>query len=244
MLTLLIAVATAVAIAAAVRSTWSPCGLSMLSSITPISERGRGHRYGATCAWFLTGAIAGGATLGAAVAALAAVVGSVDPSDGVVVVTAAATLVLVATVSLPIHRRQVNEVWLDRYRPWVYGVGFGWQIGVGVATYVKSTGVYALIVLGALTGRPVAALALCTLFGLVRGLAVLLTATVRSPEDLVRFHRRFMASERPVAFTVDVVFLCAAVVVAGAASTAAAAAFALAAVALLAPVRRRALQAA
>ena len=216
----------------------------MLSSITPVSERGRGHRYAATSTWFLAGAIAGGATLGAAVAALAGVVNVLDPSDAVVDVVAAVTLVAVATVSLPIHRRQVNEVWLDRYRPWVYGVGFGWQIGVGLATYVKSTGIYALIVLGALTGRPAVALALCTLFGLVRGLAVLLTARVRSPEDLVAFHRRFMAIEHPVAVAIDVVFLASAIVVAAALSPLAAAAAVVAAAGSLTPRRRRTLQAA
>jgi len=215
----------------------------MLSSITPVSERGRGHRYSATSAWFVGGAIAGGATLGAAVAVLAAVVQAIDPSDSVALVAAAVVLIAVATVSLPIHRRQVNEVWLDRYRPWVYGVGFGWQIGVGLATYVKSTGIYALIVLGALTGRPAVALALCTSFGLVRGLAVLLTSRVRSPEDLVAFHRRFMAIEQPIAVAIDVVFLVSAVVVAAAVSPLAAAVAVVAAGASLAP-RRRALQAA
>ena len=61
-----------VAAAAAVRSTWSPCGLSMLSTITPFGERGKGHRYAATCAWFVLGATAGGLALGALAAGLAA----------------------------------------------------------------------------------------------------------------------------------------------------------------------------
>ncbi len=60
----------------------------------------------------------------------------------------------VAGVRLPFHRRQVNERWLDRYRPWVYGAGFGWQIGCGLATYITSAAVYLMIVLGALTGQP------------------------------------------------------------------------------------------
>jgi hypothetical protein len=67
----LLLAAAVVTVAAAIRSTWSPCGLSMLASITPLSERGRGHRYRATAAWFVLGAILGGATLGGAGAALA-----------------------------------------------------------------------------------------------------------------------------------------------------------------------------
>ncbi len=69
-------VAGVVATGAASRSTWSPCGLSMLSTITPVSERGRGHRYRATAAWFVLGAALGGATLGSVMALMAATVGA------------------------------------------------------------------------------------------------------------------------------------------------------------------------
>ena len=34
-----------IALAAAARSTWSPCGLSMLSQLTPLGEAGRGQKY-------------------------------------------------------------------------------------------------------------------------------------------------------------------------------------------------------
>ena len=55
----------------------------------------------------------------------------------------------------PIHRRQVNERWLDQYRSWVYGSGFGWQIGNGLSTYITTAAVYLMVVLGALTAAPV-----------------------------------------------------------------------------------------
>src|SRR5262249_18395084 len=60
-----------VAVAAGVYSTWSPCGLSMMSQLTPVAERGRGHRFSVTAVWFVLGALVGGATLGVGVAALA-----------------------------------------------------------------------------------------------------------------------------------------------------------------------------
>ena len=41
----------------------------------------------------------------------------------------------------PFLCRQVNEAWLSKYRPWVYGGGFGWQIGAGVTTYVMTAAV-------------------------------------------------------------------------------------------------------
>ena len=61
----LVILAAVVAVAAAVRSTWSPCGQSMLSTITPLAERTRGHRFGVTATWFVVGATVGGVTLGA-----------------------------------------------------------------------------------------------------------------------------------------------------------------------------------
>ena len=196
-LVLVVAVAL-VAVAAAVRSTWSPCGLSMLSTITPFSERGRGHSYRATASWFVAGAVVGGASLGLVMAVLALGVGSLHLSPAttgtvglLAALVAAGSDSGIAGARLPYHRRQVNERWLDRYRPWVYGAGFGWQIGCGLATYVTSAAVYLMIVLGALTGHGLVALAVGTGFGLLRGTAVLLTRRLTDPVELRTFHRRF-----------------------------------------------------
>jgi len=192
-----------VAVAAAVRSTWSPCGLSMLSTITPFGERGRGHRFASTCTWFVVGATAGGLALGGLAAVLAAAVhvsGATTVAIGAVAL--AATLVTVvsdtglAAVRLPVHYRQVNERWLDAYRPWVYGAGFGFQIGCGLATYITTAAVYLTVVLAALTGSPLLAVVVGATFGLVRGLAVGLTHAVRTPSGLLAFHQRF-AARRP-----------------------------------------------
>jgi hypothetical protein len=212
-----------VAVAAAVRSTWSPCGLSMLSTLTPLSERAKGHSYRSTATWFILGSTVGGATVGAVMALGAAAVNSLQPAAttlGLLALGAALVAVAsdsrVAGVVLPIHRRQVNERWLDHYRQWVYGAGFGWQIGSGVSTYITSAAVYLMIVLGALTTKPVVALAAGTGFGVVRGLAVLMTRHLEDPADLRSFHRRFTAAEPGVHRGVIVVEIVAAAVVAGA----------------------------
>jgi hypothetical protein len=205
--TLVAVLAATVAVAAAVRSTWSPCGLSVLSSITPFGERGRGHRYGATAGWFVAGAVGGGATLGAVAAGLAAAVSALDPGRHPAWV--AATLAAVAGaaaavdadvfgVVLPVWRRQLNDAWMSRYRGWVYGAGYGWQLGVGMATYIMTAAVFAVPILAALGGEPVTALALGMLFGLVRGLVVLLTARADSPAGLRALHRRFADWGAPV----------------------------------------------
>jgi hypothetical protein len=195
------AVAALVALAAALRSTWSPCGLSMLSTITPISERAKGHSYRATAGWFVAGAVGGGVTLGAVMGLSALGVRAVHPGPTALIATALVAAVVAAAsdagvggLRVPIHRRQVNERWLDQYRPWVYGAGFGWQIGTGLVTYVTSAAVYLMIVLGALTAAPATALAIGVAFGTLRGLAVLLTRHLRSPGELLAFHRRFTAA--------------------------------------------------
>ncbi|HXW36153.1 MAG TPA: hypothetical protein VEJ87_16375 [Acidimicrobiales bacterium] len=199
-----------VALAAAARSSWSPCGLSMLSTITPLAEQGRGHRFGITATWFVVGGALGGACLGLLAAVLALVPRSFDPA-GQVVATIALGAALAAAASdarlvglkLPYHRRQVNELWLDRYRPWVYGLGFGWQIGSGVTTYVMTAGVYLLVLLGGLTGSPGLAILGCTVFGLARGLAVLLGAGITTPAELRSFHRTFHTLGEPVRILVE-----------------------------------------
>ena len=192
------AVAALVALAAALRSTWSPCGLSMLSTITPISERAKGHSYRATAGWFVAGAVGGGVTLGAVMGLSALGVRAVHPGPTALIATALVAAMVAAAsdagvggLRVPIHRRQVNERWLDRYRPWVYGAGFGWQIGTGLATYITTAAVYLMIVLGALTARPATAFGLGVAFGTLRGLAVLLTRNLTGPSSLRSFHRRF-----------------------------------------------------
>jgi hypothetical protein len=197
---LLVVLAAAVAIAAAIRSTWSPCGQSMLSTITPLGEQGRGNRFGITATWFILGATLGGLTLGLGAALLAAIVGLLGiPTPtalavgGVLAFVAAGADARLFGLAVPYHRRQVNEYWLDDYRPWVYGGGFGWQIGVGFATYIMTSAIVLLVALAALTGEPLVALGLGTLFGFVRGLGVLPGAWLTTPAKLAAFHAKFDA---------------------------------------------------
>ena len=222
MTALILALAGLVAVAAAVRSTWSPCGLSMLSTITPVSERAKGNSYRSTATWFIVGSGAGGATLGAALALAALGVRAVHPAPTALGIAALVAAVLAAGSDagvtgrrLPIHRRQVNERWLDQYRSWVYGGGFGWQIGTGLATYITTAAVYLMVVLAILTTSPVAALAIGTGFGLLRGLAVLLNRRITDPADLLAFHRRFFEAGPMIGRIVTTVELVVAILLVG-----------------------------
>jgi len=216
--------AVIVALGAAARSTWSPCGLSMLSTITPVTERARGHRYGVTAAWFVVGGIAGGATLGLVTAGLAAGVSAAGWSETTVLAVAAGLAVLAALADSgalgkaakpPIFKRQVDDAWLSTYRSWVYGLGFGWQIGAGVTTYIMTTAVFLTIGLAALTAGPLLAFALAVLFGLARGLAVLLSARLRSPAAMLALHARLEALESPVQLAVIGIEVAVAAIAAG-----------------------------
>jgi hypothetical protein len=173
----------------------------MLASITPLAETGRGNRFRTTGIWFVAGSTAGGLTLGLGMAVLAAGVKTLALSAtiiGVVALAASALAVVsdagVKGIRVPVHYRQVNERWLDQFRPWVYAAGFGWQIGTGLATYITTAAVYLMIVLTSLAGHPLWAVVVGTGFGLVRGLSVLLGRSITSPEALRAFHFKFYAA--------------------------------------------------
>ncbi|HEY4377295.1 MAG TPA: hypothetical protein VGM93_09050, partial [Acidimicrobiales bacterium] len=199
-----VVLAAVIAVGAAIRSTWSPCGLSMLSTITPVTERGRGHRYGITAAWFVVGAVIGGATLGGFAAALAAAIHAFGWAPSTALGAAAVLAALAGWSDLgflgrsaPFFKRQVDDAWLSRYRSWVYGIGFGWQIGAGLTTYIMTAAVFLTVALAALSGSPTAAFGIAVLFGLARGLAVLLSARLTTPASMMALHGRLEALEAP-----------------------------------------------
>jgi hypothetical protein len=150
-----------------------------------------------------------GSTLGgAATGALAGTLGWLVLSDvswdtriALVAALLAVGLVLDLLGKVPGPRRQVDESWLDRYRGWVYGVGFGFQLGAGVVTIVTNSAVYVALGAAMATASPLLGAAICGLGGLVRGATILTGARLQTPEQLVRFHARLTAWRRPVRVT-------------------------------------------
>jgi hypothetical protein len=196
----------------------------MLSTITPFGERSRGHRYRATAAWFVAGGVAGGLTLGGAAAGLAWMSAATGLSARPDVVAAVGVVIALAAASvdaglfgpvLPVVRRQVDDRWLVRYRRWFYAAGFGWQVGVGFATYVMTAGVLLLVVLAALSGTWWVAVALGGAFGLARGLTVLLTAFATDPAGLRALHAKLDRYGPVVRYLVVALSVATAVVLAG-----------------------------
>lgn len=172
----------------------------MLASITPLGERGRNQR------WPLTvGAhVVGGALGGAATGVLLAAAGQLVPGSSTARLLALAAIVVAGTLlelllggrRLSPHTRQVDESWLRRYRGWVYGLGFGAQLGTGAATIVTTSSVYAMLASLLLAPSLTWGLLIGLTFGTVRGAVPTLTAGIRTPRQLARFHQTLTALDR------------------------------------------------
>ena len=79
---------------------------------------------------------------------------------------------------------------MHKYRSWVYGLGFGVQLGTGLATIVSSAAVYLMVVAAVLTHSFMAGAVIGGVFGSIRGLSILLARAVVTYDDLRRLHRR------------------------------------------------------
>jgi sulfite exporter TauE/SafE len=174
----------------------------MLASIHPLGERARHNRWGVTVTAFVVGSAAGGVALGAALGALGQGVGV----GGRPALVAAVTVTLIAAGAdvagrdrlWPTVRRQVNDEWMTEYRGWIYGMGFGFQLGLGLVTIVTSAAVHAVVMLAFLTGSATGGALVGLVFGLARALPVLALRGVDGPDRLFGFHRRFQALALPV----------------------------------------------
>jgi hypothetical protein len=160
----------------------------MLSSITPLGERGRHNRWALTVVAYIVGSTVGGSALGTALGACGSLLPRSPPGALGVLATAAVVGVLVefgvAGAHVPTNHRQVNERWLDDYRGWVYGAGYGLQLGLGVVTIVTSATTYLAYLAALLCHSALGGLAIGAVFGLARSLPVLLAARVRHPAAL------------------------------------------------------------
>jgi MFS family permease len=165
----------------------------MLASITPLGERARGSRWGLTVAFYVASAGLAGAAAGALAGLLGSLVWSGDDALHLRAAILAGALVVGVALDLrgrlPTFRRQVNEDWLREYRGWVYGAGFGGQLGLGVTTIVTTSLVYATLLAAFLSAGVLRGLAIAAAFGFARGATLLVGAGVRQPADLARLHQ-------------------------------------------------------
>jgi hypothetical protein len=175
----------------------------MLASITPLGERGRQGHWTVTVAAFALGATGAGAVAGALLGGLGMLLpgGFTGHARTVVVALAliAALPLDLSATTVPGPRRQVDERWLDRYRGWVYGLGFGSQLGLGVVTVITSAATYVVLLCALASGHPLTGAAIMGLYGALRGLTPLLAAGVRTPQHLMALHTRLRGADAATA---------------------------------------------
>jgi hypothetical protein len=172
---------------------------------------------------FALGAIAAAAAAGAVLGELGALAGVDGVSTRARVAILAGALAVAIAIdasgrAVPGPRRQVDERWLDRYRGWVYGLGYGSQLGLAMTTVVSSAATYVALVAAFLSAGAAEGAIILGCFGAVRGLTPLAAAHVRSQRQLLDLHRGLSRWRTPVQWGtvgVQVAILVVAVAVAG-----------------------------
>lgn len=179
----------------------------MLASINPLGERARGTKFARTFVWYLVGSVVGGALIGAVLGLLGSGLRDavdISPTALAIAVTVVCLLGLaldlgVGGVRVPSLHRQVNENWLAVYRGWVYGLGFGFQLGLGFVT-VMTAAIAVMFALEVLSGSLLAGVAIGGTFGIGRTLPLLLVRDADEPlrlrDVLARMHTFARPAER------------------------------------------------
>ncbi len=214
-----IIVGASVAILGALRAAFSPCGQSMLASLTPFAEAARGNRWTVTAISFSVGAVAAGTCGGLFWSGL----GSLLPGGQWRTAAAAAVLALALVIDatplrrrLPLTKRQVNEDWMVTYRGWVYGVGFGAQLGLGFITLVACAAIYATFAIELLSGSLLAGAVIGATFGATKAASLLPAGRAHDHRSIVVLHRRLLKLEPLSVGAVVAAEIAVAVIVAGA----------------------------
>ena len=184
----------------------------MLGSISPVGEASRGQRWWLTATAYTVASLMAGASTGLLLGGLGAAIATVVEIGMVVRLAILGAVVLLGALwdsrlvpmPMPTVHRQVDERWLTTYRGWVYGAGFGFQLGTGVVTIVVSAATYTMLAAALLTLSPVGGLIVGTTFGVVRSLPLLLTARLTTPARLYATTQRVTAAE-PLAHRLTVV---------------------------------------
>jgi len=166
-----------VAFVAGVTGTWSPCGFSIIDTISAPRRRTT-----ASCVAFAIGACAGGAVTFAFLARIGTAVrgtGGLHPAFTAPVIALAAAITEARDAAiLPQIRRQVPEHW-RRVLPLPVAVGlYGVLLGLGFTTFVLTFAFWALVGLTVLLATPLIGVAVGIAFGVGRALPVALVAPV------------------------------------------------------------------
>ena len=167
---MLTALLLAVAFVAGVAGSWSPCGFSMIETISAPRRRTL-----LSCATFALGTCGGGAVT---FTCLAVALSNRISFAAAVLAVVAALVELRAGAVVPQIRRQVPERW-RRILPLPLATGmYGILLGLGFTTFVLTFAFWALVGLSLLLATPALGFATGFAFGIGRALPILLIAPI------------------------------------------------------------------
>ena len=173
---MLTAIVVAAAVAAGVTGAWSPCGFSMVETLSPAGYAGRLRTTVVACATFALGALAGGAITFGGLALAGHALGAGAPAVAALVALAAAVGEARNARIVPQVRRQVPESW-RRVLPVPLAAGlYGVLLGLGFTTFILSFAVWALAGISVALGDPALGVTAGLAFGLGRALPVIALA--------------------------------------------------------------------
>ena len=167
----------------------------------------RGDRHGSLARmalWHLAGLIGGATVLAVAVAQLGAVLPLPRPALagvlGALALVAGAAGLAGRSIPVASTRAQVPKAWSVTMEPAQYAFTYGLGLGVGVATRIPSWSLHLLLGILLIQGDPVAAALVGPVYGISRGLPVVVSsATARSSQDVLATLERL----RGAAFKTD-----------------------------------------
>lgn len=159
----------------------------MVETISPVVYGTRTRWVGAVML-HAAGAATTAAAFGAAIAGAAALLGAAWGRAGAVIVVAVAVLYLAREITgvripVPQLRRQVPDWWRTYFGRPLAALLYGSGLGVGFLTFLGHGTLVAVTVGAASTGRPLLGALVMAPFGLARGLAPLVAARSKAPED-------------------------------------------------------------
>jgi hypothetical protein len=166
----------------------------MLGSMTPLGERARDASWVRSVTYLTVGSGLGGAVLGFLLGAAGALIPLSErfAATALVVFTIASAFLdmHVLPIRVPTIRRQVDDLWLQKYRSWVYGLGFGFQLGAGIVTVVVTWSIYVTFAASLMSGSPYLGALIGLVFGVVRALPILTVARIRESQQLFQLRAR------------------------------------------------------
>ncbi len=195
----------------------------MLGSISPLGERARGSRWWLTFSAYAFGSTLSGLAVGSALGAAGSAISAVATVPSAIRLVMLAAFVALGAgldagilgLRLPTVRRQVDDEWLYRYRGWVYGLGFGLQLGLGVVTVVTVSAVYSALAAAFLSASALGGAVIGGSFGFMRAATLLAVVGVREPERVIAVDGKLQAwnsTSRRLALAAEVALFAGAVV--------------------------------